>query len=289
MFELKHITMPSPLTILKKHLKAWKIRKHIFNSVLDSRPIVLVYQMGKVASSSIYHSLKKYPQHCHTFHTHILTAKRIEAKVAKRSISLFNPDWRIQRSKDLLRNIIEPGHPAKVITLVRDPFARSISSFFEISSSVSKAPLDPVAAMHYLESAFFEETNLLHPDYWFDKEFNHALRLDIFDYPFNPEQGWLRFSKSPYEVLVLSIDLPDKEKAEQISKFVDIPGFEFERKNTSPPGGCFELYNSFKAHIRFPKDAIDKVLNTQYCRHFFDAVRRDALRERWQVKNTSSR
>lgn len=280
--------MPSPVTILKKHLKAWKIQKHITNSSLDSRPIVLVYQMGKVASSSIYHSLKKYPQHFHTFHTHILTAERIEAEVAKRSISLLNPDWRIQRSQDLIRNIIEPGHPAKVITLVRDPFARSISAFFENSASVPKRPPDPVAAMNYLESTFFAEANLVHPDYWFEKEFNHALKLDIFDHPFNPEQGWLRFSKSPYEVLVLSIDLPDEEKAEQISEFVDVPGFQLERKNTSPPGECLELYNSFKAHIRFPKDTIDKVLNTQYCLHFFDAARRDALRERWQGKNTSS-
>lgn len=280
--------MQSPLTILKKYLKIRKGRKYIRRSVSDSRPIVLVYQMGKVASSSIYHSLKKYPQHCHAFHTHILTAERIKAKAAKGSNTLLNPDWRNQRSQDLRLNIIEPGHRTKIITLVRDPFARNISAFFEISASVPKAPSDPVAAIHYLRSAFFAETNLLHPDYWFKEEFNHALQIDIFDYPFNPEQGWLRFSKSPYEVLVLSTDLPDEEKAQQISEFVDVPEFQLKRKNTTPPGGCLELYNSFKAHIRFPKDAIDKVLNTQYCRHFFDEDRRDALRERWQEKNTFS-
>ena len=279
--------MISPLAILKKHLKARKNRKRICNSILDSHPIVLVYQMGKVASSSVYHSLKKYPQYCHAFHTHILTAEWIKAKATKRSHTLLNPDRRNQNSQDLRRNIIEPGHPAKIITLVRDPFARSISAFFENSASVHKAPAGTVAAMHYLKSAFFAETNLLHPDYWFEKEFNHALKLNIFDYPFNPEQGWSRFSKSPYEVLVLSTDLSDKEKALRVEEFVDIPGFKLERKNTTPPGGRLELYNSFKAHIRFPEKAIEKVLNTQYSRHFFDADKRAALRKRWQENKSS--
>jgi hypothetical protein len=243
--------------------------------------------MGKVASSSVYHSLKKYPQYCHAFHTHILTAEGIKAKAIQSPHTLLNPDRRNKRSQDLRRKIIDSGHSTKIVTLVRDPFARSISDFFENSASIAKAPLDRVTAMHYLRSAFFAETNLLYPDYWFKKEFNHALQINIFDYPFSPEQGWLRFSKSPHEVLVLSTDLPDEEKAQQISEFVDIPGFQLKRKNTTPPGGCLELYNLFKAYIRFPEKAIEEVLGTQYSRHFFDVDKRDALRKRWQEKNTS--
>lgn len=238
--------------------------------------------MGKVASSSIYHSLKNYPEFCYAFHTHNLNPERIQARNARTPNNILNPDRRNQNSEDLGHHIIEPGHPAKIITLVRDPFARNISAFFENSTSFSAAPSDPNDAMEYLRAAFFEETNLRHPDHWFQEEFNRTLQLDIFAHPYDPEQGWRQFSSAPYDVLVLSTELPDEEKAKRVSEFVGIPGFQLERRNTSPPGGRKELYEAFKAHIRFPEEAVDEVLNTRYAQHFFDAEIREAFRERWQ-------
>ena len=277
--------MPNPITILKRHLKIRENRRRIQASATDARPTVIVYQMGKVASSSIYHSLQKYPDACHGFHTHILNPDRIRARDHGNKHPLLNPDKRNRRSHDLSRYIIEPRHPAKIITLVRDPFARNISAFFENSASIAAAPTDQDAAMEYLQKAFLAETNLSHADYWFKEEFNRALGLDIFAHEYDPARGWCRFSSAPYDVLVLDTSLPDEEKSRCISEFVGIPEFQLDRHNTNPPGGRLELYQAFKAYIRLPKSVVDEVLNTCYSEHFFEEKTRQAFREQWQAPN----
>jgi len=102
--------MFNPVSILRQHIKIEKSRRKINSAITSDKPIVLVYQMGKVASSSIYHSLLNYPEFCHVFHTHILSSERIEARHKQKRHSLLNPDKRNLRSKDLLRYIIVPRY-----------------------------------------------------------------------------------------------------------------------------------------------------------------------------------
>lgn len=76
----------------------------------QSKPLpILIYQMGKVASRTIYKSLL-YTPGMQVFHVH-----RIGKDV----------------HPNLYERVARFGHPAKIITLVREPISRNISDFFQ--------------------------------------------------------------------------------------------------------------------------------------------------------------
>ena len=89
---------------------------------------VLIYQMGKVGSSSIYMSLKEIMP---TFHVHYLR-KDLMDKINKNQINRgFAPPEHLVTSKMVLKKYIKKDKPLNIISLVRDPIARNMSAFFE--------------------------------------------------------------------------------------------------------------------------------------------------------------
>lgn len=91
---------------------------------------ILVFQMGKVGSSSVFESLKYLGLKNPIFHIHYLSPSGIEH--VERSNSGQTPRHILESR--YLRNVLEKGHPGqkwKIVSLVREPITRNISAFFQ--------------------------------------------------------------------------------------------------------------------------------------------------------------
>ena len=94
-----------------------------------SKP-VLVYQMGKVASSSVYLSLEKTTDF-DVFHVHRLNPENI-AKVREEHVQRGDSPPNEKKGLYLYENLIRTRKThTKIISLVREPIARNISAFFQ--------------------------------------------------------------------------------------------------------------------------------------------------------------
>jgi len=102
---------PNPVLTKKERLQAYSVENLSLN--LKKNIPVFVYQMGKVASSTIYSSIKKQYNGL-TFHGH---------------------NFREGMTDDLLKRFFHEYQnnkfEIKLISLVREPVSRNLSAFFE--------------------------------------------------------------------------------------------------------------------------------------------------------------
>src|ERR1700741_1041287 len=95
---------------LRSNIRTKQIQDKFNKSIASHTPII-VYQMGKVASMSVYTSLKEqYPGI--TLHRH----------------ELIPTEW---QDATLLNHANNFHQPLLIISMMRDPIARNISAFFQ--------------------------------------------------------------------------------------------------------------------------------------------------------------
>lgn len=239
--------------------------------------------MGKVASSSIYHALKSRDD-CFAFHTHLLSKDKFTRRRTKSKDRLFAPDKRLRTSKLLSEHIIEPKHPVKIITLVRDPFARNISAFFENEPATKASYSDKNQFVSNLMKQFLSESTHKVPINWYIKEFKSALGVDIYSHRFDTDKKWAHFREANYDILTLRTELDDRTKNIVVSNFLGVDDLRIGRSNQTENKGINPVYQAFKERVRFPEMIAEPLLDSQYCQHFFTAEERDAMRQNWVEK-----
>jgi len=254
----------------KRRLNRLKIR--VSQSARNTLPVVIVYQMGKVASSSIYHALKA-RNDCYGFHTHNLTTTQAND-------SFWNPNRHNIISVELQKQLLDRKRPLKIVTLVRDPFARNISAYFETSPNIPNKKSSKAIVSELVED-FLQTFNHSICNDWFEKEFRNALGIDIFSHSFDAAIGWSQITIDQIDLLTLKTTLQDNKKRKLIEQFVGIEDLALERINDTREKSINTLYREFKDSIRFPKSIFDAVANDRFTTHFFTELERQEMRKRW--------
>lgn len=260
------------LSAIKAHKRIFQANQKIKRALKGDHPIVLVYQMGKVASSTIYHALK-IRKDCHAFHTHYLND-------VDHNLSLLQPDRRAQLSHDLKRQLILPKVPAKIITLVRDPLERNISEFFEndLEAKYTEATDENVDALIQRFINTYDHSEALN---WFQNEFDPALQTEMFQHPFDADLGWSKYTDAPYEILCLKTTLPDKLKGEVIEDFLGIQNLKLIRVNETKKNRSHLCYRKFKERIQYPEHIVNAAINSEFTQRFFSQHEIEKMKNKW--------
>lgn len=223
-----------------------RVYQDVYASLREPLPI-LVYQMGKVGSKSIYDSLTS--AGIDAFHVH-----RIGADV----------------HPNLFRRVVENKERAKVITLVREPVSHSISTFFQHlekycnSPDAANLPNDELLK-HYLKLWNSEQAPSIT---WFQNEFSTTLDMDVFSTPF-PKKQRFTVLRGNHDVLILRSDLSDNQKSEAISEFLQLPDFTITRSNVTNDSPKGATYTRFKSAVKLPDNILNTLQNSKYSKHFF--------------------
>jgi hypothetical protein len=242
-----------------------KGRAYLYRRRLKTLPTtVLVYQMGKVASSSIHQSIEEvYKGYC--FHTHYF----------ERYHKVMPLVGEVHRQ--YYRNKI----PLKIVTMVREPIDRNISAFFQwfrktTGSEFQKEHVD----MEALMASFLEKFDHQQCLVWFDKHMLKHFNIDVFNRDF-PERGYDIFIRGNIELLLLKHDLGDTVKEKLIGEFLDLEDFSLIRTNVSASKDYGQTYKKFKT-MQLPQSYIDWMLGSRYAQHFYNNEL-NALRKKWEA------
>jgi hypothetical protein len=241
---------------------------------------VLVYQMGKVASSSIYNSLKATPG-VNALHVHRLNPENIEL-VKQDYLARGVPPMDESSGLDLHERLIKPRLHARVISLLREPIGRNISAYFQNLTVFEK---DGNAHKNLNTRKLID--NFLHtynhdvPLEWFDTEIKTTLGIDVYEHRFPRELGYQTLSSGPYELLLMRHDLDDHLKAELIKDFLGLDNFSIKRANEGNTKEYASSYRKFLENIRIPRDYAQRMLQSRYARHFFTLTELDKIERYW--------
>ena len=243
---------------------------------------VLVYQVGKVGSSTIYYSLKAAGVNCE--HVHRIVPENIE-RIAqeRRNAGLPVKDERLglalndrlQRRRDKVR----------VVTMVREPVSRNISAFFQnLADYYGGDPLGSIPVDEAIRR-FLDEYPHHVPIEWFDTEFARATGISVFDYPFPHADQWMKIIEGRFEILILRVEAPDRVKKEAVEAFLGIGEIDLVRTNVGEGKEYASLYNDFRRQVRLPEEYVDRLLNSTYSRHFYSGAELEEIRNSWIRKD----
>lgn len=212
---------------------------------------VFLFQMGKVGSKTIHSSLKEScytPMHFHDINYNI-------------SYSEVRTIWRSIRSKR-----IRP----KIITLVRDPFERNISSFFESFSRFNPYLSDKIDnyTVSELIEIFLTYFPHRYPLDWLDYNIRCLVGIDVYKYPLR--EGTITISEDRADILLIKSELPNERKITALNGFLpNLNLSHLENKNIGMSKDYAAIYNAFKAEIRFPSDLISEIKASKYYQKFY--------------------
>lgn len=241
---------------------------------------VLVYQMGKVASLSIYHSLKA-TNGVNVFHVHRLNPdniERVKREYTARGVPVLDEGIGL----DLYERLIRPGHPARVISLFRDPISRNISAYFQNLAVFEKGgKAHKRLATAELIDNFLQKYNHDVPLTWFDIEMKNTLGIDVYAHAFPRELGYMTLSSGPYDLLLMRYDLDDQLKCALIKDFLGLDDFSLVRVNTGDNKEYADSYRALIERIRIPRVYAQRMLQSRYARHFYTPGELDEIERRW--------
>ena len=234
--------------------------------------VVIVFQMGRVGSTSILAPLK-----------------RVESKYAttrSRRSAVYRV-YRIHESKEKrFKNLKKPNmiwRPISVICPIREPIDRSVSAFFYfyyeriarqhpenmdipiedlktlfLKDSRPQESLTPVrlAEHRYRPSRLAEHNFCLN---WFDEHFQTQFLIDVYKTPFDITRKYQEYRRGGTRVLLYRNDLDILEQARLISRFIGVK-LEIKPQNEATRHIYSGLYDRFQESAKttrmvYPKNA----------------------------------
>ncbi|MGB3694405.1 MAG: putative capsular polysaccharide synthesis family protein [Spirulinaceae cyanobacterium] len=285
----------SSLSYIGNFFKSKTTYQQIQNTLDSSSEIVLVYQMGKVGSSTIVRTLEasNIPQPIYKIHFLNPDTNLQRWQHQKSYKSLLAPNYLIidQYFCENIAHLVAQKDKIKMITSVRDPIGRGISSFFQNISNF----LPNVYQM--IETKEINVDNLIklyweHPEAqerryralnWFDQEFNSVLGIDIFSIDFPKSQGYLiqKNINKNIDLLIIKLEAFSPYLQPCLKDFLQIDEVTIVNANMSNSKRYYELYQTFRNKINFPVEYLDNIYDSRFVKFFYTDKEINNFKKKW--------
>jgi hypothetical protein len=243
---------------------------------------ILIYQMGKVGSTSLAKALGDRAIQIHNFYARNEPCSR---KPLYRDGLYRKPVHWIFYC--LIRQAIRRRRRLKIVTLVRDPIGRNVSMFFhdlhywlayyftEVRpNAAGREDVDTVI------DCFRETFDHKYPYDWFDKELKRLTGVDVYQYSFDSTAGYTRIDKDHVSLLIVQTErLSDCWRA--VEEFCGRK-LELHEDNRGRYKWYGTLYSEFLGRYFLSADEIDEAYSSRYATFFFSEEARADLKRRWQ-------
>lgn len=287
--QISQPSTPSGLRLAWPMARAWFRLRRMED--LQDRPVVLVYQMAKVGSTTVVRSLRRSASGLPVFHIHTLTAEGFAAlERFYRLCRVPSLPWaaHLLSSRHLALQLcrgVQPGY-WKVVTLVRDPVARNMSLLFQIGGRLipgfrhlcDTETLDPLALLDRFEREYPRHFNCM---CWFDDELRRVFDVDLFAVPFDRNIGWQIQPGPVADVLVIRTDRLNEVGEEALKTFLGLSTVSWRRSNVRARKVNGGRYESLLSRLVLPEAYVDRIYALPRVRHFFTTAELAEMRTRW--------
>jgi Putative capsular polysaccharide synthesis protein len=258
---------------------------------------IIVYQMGKVGSSTVVSTLEKLGLPNPVLHVHTLVADRMNAaEKLQRSSTRPALDSHLIVSSILLSKLSRGRFPCKIITLTREPIARTISFAFEDwkrrapGALAEDGTLDAAAMTEVADTLLRNRGGHADPGKWFDRELKQVFDLDVFSIPYDEERGYSIIRNPDVSLLILRMEDMNRSLPGALADFlgIDANSVVMSRANESEGKWYSDSANAVKREFRLPDEILNEITTSRFIRHFYpNDIER--LRDRWgQLAVTAS-
>lgn len=248
---------------------------------------IIVFQMGKVGSSSVYDALNDLDLDVPVYHAHVLNRFDVYAEGVRRTRVEPQTDLAAIEEGRALRKIIDSPRWQKwaLVSLVRAPIPRAISGFFENvdafvpnfwarlkQNEITVAELDETFQRNYTDYSSI---------HWFDDQVRDVFGIDVFATPFPHAKGYAIYEAERARLLLMRLEDLNRCANPALGEFFGLPPLVLTRKNTGEQKAYGNLYQQFMEQLRLEPDYVRAMHGTRYAQHFYTPQELEASIARW--------
>jgi hypothetical protein len=265
-----------------------------FRRQLRGKSSLLIYQMGKVGSTTLLDTLRPILSQSQLYHIHVLSDAGIRQEDQHYyggpptlfSKSHLPATKHLFESKFLRKQMARGLAGTKIITLCRDPVEREVSAFFQehLPDERFRQRLGAPAQVPGVVEDFWRGNAFEFALNWFDRELKAVFAFDVYAHPFPHEQGYGIYEPNGVGILVIKLEALNTCFRPALREFlgVDVPALK--QANVTKAKGYQDLQTAFLKALTFSPEFLDEVYNSKYATHFYTATERQAFRARWEKK-----
>jgi len=241
---------------------------------------IAIFQMGKVGSRTIYQSLDEYG--VFGWHIHYLS-KELNA-------------WR-ERSQnemplpELLRKVSgNDEFKVRIITLVRDPIARNVASYFQniqkwFPQILTRYENDREETIEFTIDRFLNgwspyDHNL--PLNWWGDELEGVFGINAIDGKFPKGKGYRIIQNEMVELLIIKVESLNEVFNPAIHEFLGIDKLQLCLSNLGDEKPYNQLYRDFIDKIRIPADYLERHYQSDAVMEFYTNDEIDGFLKKWK-------
>jgi hypothetical protein len=248
-------------------------------------PVILIYQMGKVGSQSVQKSLLRDERIINKiYHVHVLSDFWIRQKKADTLKNGINGELLLE--EELIKKEVDSKYYHvnwKIISLVRDPIRIQLSEFFQ---NVTMHYADFIDGNgKYNKDEILKYCTEMKPypyfENWFDNEIGCVFGIDIYEYPFDHENGFSIISKNNIDVLLIRLENLNDCFTCAMEKFLGIPNVKLLNENESKNKDYHEIYSFIVKNLKLKKDSCERFYSTRLAKHFYTAEENEEFKKYW--------
>ena len=281
------------ISLLERNLSTYEMKTFDTRNEFDSRMNrpVIVFQSGKVGSTSLHLSLEKKFKELEistpVYHAHIL--EKIDQRIERIKQIRTDPSASIQKllESKKIRQQIDNNHEQcwSVISLVRDPVAKKISTFFQLIDEYipdwKKQWKSGELKLEDLQKMFFKKSGDNDPGQWFDNQIKPIWGIDIFKTPFDKTNGYHIYTFTPrVNLMIIRMEDLNRVAENAFREFMGLESFSIISTNVGEEKPYRKLYEQFKK-LPLPASYLDKEYSSRYARYFYTENEIAAFRKHW--------
>ncbi len=253
---------------------------------------LLIYQMGKVGSTTLLDTLRPILPQTQIYHLHVLSDAGIRQEDQNYyggQPSLFSKSHlpaskHLFESKFIRKQMARGLEGIKIITLCRDPIGREVSAFFQgnLPDAGFRQRLGDPARVPGVVEDFWRGNEFAFALNWFDRELKVVFGFDVYGHAFPHEQGYGIYEQDGVGILVIKLEALNVCFRPALREFlgVDIPALK--SANVTKAKGYQELQTAFLNALNFSPEFLDEMYTSKYATHFYTEAERRAFRARWE-------
>lgn len=254
---------------------------------IEKRQPILVFQMGKVGSSSVARVLEEL-EYGPILHVHALSQTGIDHAVSlqRKSISPGLPQHLVL-SRALRRNLDAIQRPVRIITLTREPISRVVSFVFQdwkkkLPEMDASGSVDPGLVRERIIKILSGHNGNSDPGLWFEQELKGCFGIDVFSRPYDFDRGYAIYENDRAKVLLIRLEDLNRSMGSALSTFLgrDLHDVDSAGANLGEDKRYAAALAEAKETLDVPDDVLAKVVGTRYFKHFYESDREKVIR-RW--------
>jgi len=242
---------------------------------LKEKPPVIILTPGKVGSSSVYYTLKKNLTENSIFHIHYLS----EDGIKKSKINHLKSDRKslplhLMVSELLYKKLKSYNGKIKIITIIREPISRSLSSFFQNINFYKKTiendnlTVNETIALKIIQKDIINSVKSI--DQWLLSELLNNFDVDIYSQEFPKENRYVIFKNTNIELLLLKMeDMNDVFNKSTKDFFRKTNGIILEKHNVGEAKYYSDQYIKIKRNIKLDDTILTNIISSNYFNHFY--------------------